>query len=94
MEIQLLYGVSHTTLIDPAPKREDTDAMQAVVVAVRALNKSEMLGSDRQLQFARDSQTQKMVIRIMDRKTGEVLDQIPPEEVLRILANLTPSVKK
>ena len=94
MEIQSLHAVNQTTPIDPAPKREDADAMQAVVAAVRALNKSEMLGSDRQLQFTRDSETQKMVIRVMDKKTGDVLDQIPPEDVLRILANLGPPVRK
>ena len=88
MEIHSMYGVSPSMPIDPAPKREDADTMQAVVAAVRALNKSELLGSDREMEFARDSQTQKMVIRIMDRQTGAVLNQIPPEEVLRIMANL------
>ena len=86
MEIHSLYGVSLP--IDPAPKsREDADVNQAVVAAVRALNRSELLGSDRELQFARDSQTQKMVIQIVDSQSGDVLDQIPPEQVLRIMAN-------
>ena len=95
MEIHSLYGVSQTTPIDPAPKsRENADAQQAVVAAVRALNKSELLGSDRELQFTRDSQTQKMVIQIVDSKSGDVLDQIPPEQVLRIMANLGQPVNK
>jgi uncharacterized FlaG/YvyC family protein len=86
MEIHSLYGVSLP--IDPASKsREDADAQQAVVAAVRALNRSELLGSDRELQFARDSQTQKMVIQIVDSQSGDVLDQIPSEQVLRIMAN-------
>jgi len=88
MEIHSLYGVSQTTPIDPATKsREDVDAQQAMIAAVRALNKSELLGSGRELKFTRDSQTQKMVIQIVD-KSGDVVSQIPPEEVLRIMANL------
>jgi flagellar protein FlaG len=95
MEIHALYGVSQTLPIDPAPKlREQADAQQAVVAAVRALNKSELLGSDRELQFTRDSETQKMVIRIVDSQSGDVVGQIPPETVLRILANLGQPVNK
>jgi flagellar protein FlaG len=95
MEIHSLYGVTETTPIDPASKlRENTEAQQAVVAAVRALNKSELLGSDRELQFARDSQTQKMVIQIVDSQSGDVLDQIPSEQVLRIMANFGEPVNK
>jgi flagellar protein FlaG len=93
MEIHSLYGVSLP--VDPASKlRENTEAQQAVVAAVRALNKSELLGSDRELQFARDSQTQKMVIQIVDSQSGDVLDQIPSEQVLRIMANFGEPVNK
>jgi uncharacterized FlaG/YvyC family protein len=89
MEIHALYGVSQTLPIDPVSRsREDADAQQAVVAAVRALNKSELLGSDRELQFTRDSQTQKMVMQIVDRKSGAVLDQTPPEQLLLIMKNL------
>ena len=89
MEIHALYGVSQTLPIDPVSRsREDADAQQAVVAAVRALNKSELLGSGRELQFTRDSQTQKMVMQIVDRKSGAVLDQTPPEQLLLIMKNL------
>jgi uncharacterized FlaG/YvyC family protein len=95
MEIHALYGVSNTLPIDPVSRsREEVDAQKAVVAAIRALNKSEMLGSDRELQFARDSQTQKMVIRIVDSRSGDVLSQLPPEEVLRIMATLGQPVRK
>jgi uncharacterized FlaG/YvyC family protein len=53
-----------------------------------------LLGSDRELQFARDSQTQKMVIQIVDSQSGDVLDQIPREQVLRIMANFGEPVNK
>ena len=93
MEVHSLYGVSLP--VDPALKsREYADAYQAVVAAVRALNKSELLGSDRELQFSRDRQTQKMVVRIVDSRSGDVLDQIPPEQVLRLMANFGKPVNK
>jgi len=95
MEIHSLYGVSQTTPIDPALKsREDVDAQKAVVAAVRALNKSELLGNGRELKFERDSQTQKMVIQIVDSQNGDVLDQIPPEQVLQIMSNYGKQVNK
>ena len=95
MEIHALYGVSNTVPADPVSRsREDVDAQQAVVAAIRALNRSEMLGSERELQFARDSQTQKMVIQIVDRRNGDVLKQIPPEQVLQIMATFEQSAKR
>jgi uncharacterized FlaG/YvyC family protein len=93
MEIHSLYGVSLP--VDTAPKsREHADAYQAVIAAVQALNKSELLGSDRELQFARDSQTQKMVIQIVDSQSGDVLNQIPPEQVLWMMANFGKQINK
>jgi len=88
MEINPLSLVNPLTSIDPAAKPDDaTELTRAAVTAVRALNKSELLGQDRELQFTRDSD-RKPVIRIVSRQTGEILDQIPPERVLEMAANL------
>jgi uncharacterized FlaG/YvyC family protein len=90
MEINPLSLISPLTPPNPNPRLEGaTELTRAAVAAVRALNKTELLGDDRQLLFARDSETRKPVIRIVSRKTGEVLDQLPPERVLRILADLS-----
>jgi uncharacterized FlaG/YvyC family protein len=59
-----------------------------VVRAVGAVNKAGLAGDDRQLVFQRDAQTQKMVIRLVDRNTSEVISQIPPEYVLRLAEDL------
>ena len=59
-----------------------------VVRAVAAVNKAGMTGDDRQLVFQKDAQTQKMVIRLVDRNTSEVISQIPPEYVLRLAEDL------
>lgn len=90
MEINPLSLISPLTPPNPNAKLEGpTELTRAAVAAVRALNKTEMFGDDRQLLFARDSETRKPVIRIVSRKTGEVLDQLPPEHVLRIMASLS-----
>lgn len=61
-----------------------------VVRAVKALNGTEMFGEENQLMFQRDPETQRMVIRVVNRKTDEVISQIPPEYVLRLARDLKP----
>jgi flagellar protein FlaG len=60
-----------------------------VVRAVKALNKSEMFGEDNNLEFERDPGSKRMVVKIVNSKTGDVISQIPPEYVLRLAADLT-----
>ena len=75
--------------VDPTAKPSGgPESPAAVVAAVRAVNKSEMLGDNRQLLFTRDQDTQAPVIQILSRSTGEVIEQIPPERVLRMMAEL------
>ena len=54
--------------------------------AVKAINDHEAFGSSSELRFAIDRETGRGLIRIVDRATNEVLNQIPPEEVLRLAA--------
>src|ERR1700704_655688 len=64
-----------------------------VVTAVRALNKSEFFGSDRELMFVRDQETRRPVIQIKDRQTGEILQEIPAKQLMRMLASMSPAEK-
>ena len=56
-----------------APSAQDRE----VVRAVKALNGAGLTGQDQELVFQRDAQTQRMVIRLVDRKTSEVISQFP-----------------
>ncbi|HUA60266.1 MAG TPA: flagellar protein FlaG [Verrucomicrobiae bacterium] len=58
-----------------------------VVQAVKAVNSAEMFG-DNELEFQRDPQTHRMLIRVVNRKTKELISQIPPDYVLRLAENL------
>ncbi|MBT7969041.1 MAG: flagellar protein FlaG [Methylococcales bacterium] len=43
---------------------------------------------NRDLQFVADEATGKRVVKVIDSNTGEVIRQIPPEEILRIMQNI------
>jgi uncharacterized FlaG/YvyC family protein len=59
-----------------------------LISAVHAANQSELFGENRELSFQNDAKTHTPVVRIKDRNTGEVLQQIPPEHLLEMLAEL------
>lgn len=74
-------AVAATAPSVPADKAAEN---REVIHAVRALNGTEMFGQDNELVFQRDTETQRMVIRLVNRKTNEVISQIPPEYLLRL----------
>jgi flagellar protein FlaG len=75
---------AQTVSTEPADKAA---ANREVVQAVKALNSTEMFG-DNELDFQKDPQTQRLVVRVVDRKTKEVISQVPPEYVLRLAENM------
>lgn len=73
--------------VPTAPVEQQTQNRD-LIQAVRALNGAEMFGENNELQFQKDPLSHRMVIRIVDRKTGELLSQIPSEYVLEMAAEL------
>ncbi|SPE25302.1 conserved hypothetical protein [Candidatus Sulfopaludibacter sp. SbA3] len=67
---------------------ETNSQNREVIQAVKALNGAEMFGERNELQFQKDPQTHRMVVRLIDRKTKEVMSQIPPEYVLELAAQM------
>jgi len=61
---------------------------RGVVQAVKALNNTQMFGDENDLVFQKDPQTQRMVVKIVNRKTKDVISQVPPEYVLRLAEDL------
>ena len=70
--------VAVQTAAKPAGREDHAE----LVRAVRALNRVELYGPRRELAFSVDRLTHRPVIRIMDKETGEVLQQIPEQYVL------------
>jgi uncharacterized FlaG/YvyC family protein len=62
-----------------------------IVQAVKALNGTEMFGKDNQLVFERDRHSHRMVIRVINRNTQEVVSQFPAEYLLRLAEDLKPA---
>ena len=89
------------TSVHPAPDRRSAEAtrsdtarfseegrdLQNLEKTIESLRKFEGWG-DFTIDFARDDQTGSLVISIVDRETGEVLRQIPPDEILRLRSHL------
>jgi len=59
-----------------------------IVQAVKAINAAELFGENNEVTFVLDRQTRRPLLRIVDRKTKEVLRQIPSEHVLRMAEGL------
>jgi uncharacterized FlaG/YvyC family protein len=74
----------------PVVPAEKSAENREIVQAVKALNATEMFGQDNELTFQRDRQTQRMVIRLVNRKTQEVVLQVPAEYVLRLAQDARP----
>lgn len=66
------------------PSSEELAQQRELIHAVRAVNESQSLGSDRELTFALDRGTRRVVVRLVDKTTREVLLQIPTERLLRL----------
>ena len=84
MGIGPVNRVSLSAPAESAAGRADSGVMlREVVAAIRGLNASEMLGNRRELQ-SRRNRSGRFVIEVVDRETGEILGELPPEEVLHL----------
>jgi uncharacterized FlaG/YvyC family protein len=78
----------------PAPARAIPAGKTAenceVVQAVNAVNGAEMFGWNSELAFQMDPIAERMVVRLVNPKTKDVISQIPAEYVLRLAEDLKP----
>ncbi len=73
-------AASVSNSVSPAQARERTQLGQAV----SAINDSNIFGLDRELTFSVDRVTHQSVIRVVNKETGEMIMQLPPDYVLRM----------
>ena len=67
-----------------APTPDQTAERRELVKAVKAVNQAELYGSGRELTYSIDRDTKRLVTKLVVKSTGEVVDQIPAEYVLRM----------
>ena len=86
-----ISGVSRVLPVafDPGPVQIDRAAAnREVVQAVKAVNQGNLLGDQNQLTFQQDPRTQRVIVRVVNRESGEVISQIPSETVIGLAAEL------
>lgn len=73
--------------LPPAAATPSKATNEQLQKAVEEINRS-MQQSGRNLQFSVDSSTDRVVVRLTDMETGEVIRQIPSEETLAIARSI------
>ena len=72
---------------DAAPAKVDSEKVNSEDVKQAALEINQAIKSlNDHLQFSVDDTTKSVVVKLIDGNTGQVLRQIPPEEILRLRA--------
>lgn len=90
MEIRKVDAISELTALAPAnPLTPQLRQEQAQLIrAVEKVNEARIFGDKSELTFSVDRDTRRPVMKIIDRETKEVIQQIPPEYVLRLAEEL------
>lgn len=71
-----------TLLVSPVAEAK-LHAPPHVARAVKAVNAAKLFGQDAELSFVMDREAKRLVVRLVDKDTRQVIRQIPAEEVLR-----------
>ena len=86
-----LSGVGPTTLSDPVKRGSDPElaitSQEDVAIRIKEIMR-EYRGKATTLQFDVDDNSQAIIVRVVNRTTGEVIRQIPPEDLLRLSQRL------
>lgn len=83
------FAVTEATIRPQTPEQASDRAK--LVQAVQAVNEGNGLGEKNELTFVMDRATGRTLTRVIDRKTKEVVMQIPAEYVLRMAEQLKQS---
>jgi hypothetical protein len=84
-------SLSRASMIAPAAAdvtQENPALMSQLVVAIRGLNRPELLEQGREYRLRRRAAEKRPVVDLVDRETGDVVDEFPPEAVLRMMTEL------
>jgi uncharacterized FlaG/YvyC family protein len=87
MEVPPIIGQGITHNTGPFDTNQSEGARNAFTAA-RKLNSLDI--ANREFTVVRDSASQRFKIVVLDGQTGAVLDQFPPEDILKMLAQISP----
>ena len=81
-------SLGHVAPVASPVPAERTPEQLVLIKAIKAVNAAEYFDQNSEMTFILDRETRRPVVRIVDKKTNEVLRQIPPEYVLRLADDL------
>jgi uncharacterized FlaG/YvyC family protein len=73
-----------STATQPAESKPPTQDQKALLQAVKTVNAAELFGQENELTFIIDRAANIAVVRIVNKKTGELVQQIPNQQVLKM----------
>lgn len=89
MDITGVNGVGNLPATAPAPPApEHVAETRDIVQAVKAVNAASSFGDNNEVSFMLDRNTKLPVIRIVNKDTKEVVEQIPAEYLLQLAQEL------
>jgi flagellar protein FlaG len=80
--------------LEAYPSRQEQVESREMIRAVKAMNETAAMGNRNELTYSWDRDLRRPVVRLVNRETGEVIRQIPAQELLemaRALADLAPA---
>jgi uncharacterized FlaG/YvyC family protein len=72
------------TATKPVESKPPTQDQKTLLQAVKTVNNAQLFGAENELTFMIDRAAQIAVVRIVNKKTGELVQQIPNERVLKL----------
>ena len=89
MEISAIPPNANSTAQAPYVSPQEAAQRRQLHSAIKAVNSSDALGERNELVFVLNPGSHQAIVRLVDRQTGEVLLQLPPEYVVRLAEDLT-----
>ena len=68
----------------PVESRQPTEQQKALIQAVKAVNAAELFGHENETTYIIDRAAKIAVVRVVNKQTGEVVQQIPTQQLLKM----------
>jgi hypothetical protein len=89
MEIGWVNRVSMGVPVVAEAVKDGLGSMTQLVAAIRWLNGTQFLSRGREFTLRRRAAGKPPIVDLIDLETGEVLDELPAEEIFRMMADLS-----
>jgi uncharacterized FlaG/YvyC family protein len=73
----------------PKPAAAANEQQRSIIRAVATVNAAQAFGADNEVTYQVDRKAHQVVVRVVNRKTGQLINQIPAEYLLRMAEKVT-----